>query len=178
MLPVALLPPLPVFSDFHTLRKHQMSEACFQPAFCACIYIYGFYWRQNSVAVHDPWTRTFHGVTPPRPPTRQLPCPPMPVWIWRNVPWRKPKLWFLQPNMPVTMRWWWWWWWCFLFCFFFLIWEDCGFFLDCFYSNNFHFLSNGNNMIVTHSYFCVLINNVYCSFGCVVLSFSDWHSIF
>lgn len=83
------------------------------------VYIYGFYWRQNSVAVHDPWTRTFHGVTPPRPPTRQLPRPPMPVWIWRNVPWRKPKLWFLQPNMPVTMRWWWWWWWCFLFCFFF-----------------------------------------------------------
>lgn len=48
-----------------------------------------------------------------------------------------------------------------------------GFFLIVFTVTIFIFLSNGNNMIVTHSYFCVLINNVYCSFGCVVLSFSD-----
>lgn len=51
MQPFALLAPLPVFFDFHTI--HSDVRGVF-PMCLLCMCIYGFYWQQNSVAVRDP----------------------------------------------------------------------------------------------------------------------------
>lgn len=98
MLPFALLPPLPVFSGFHTLHKRQMSGACFHHLLC--MYIYGFYWRQNNVAVRDLWARTFQSVTPPRLSTRQRPRPPGGM---SPGPTEQTITLIFQPDMLITM---------------------------------------------------------------------------